>query len=183
MAVNTYYFDGSDEAANVTSGSFNNITNLDDGDTGTYTDSSTDPSIAIVGGTNAPSSGGTITQVRGRHFGGHGGASGVITYFYTDGKGEELGSVADGVNLGIDDPGWSSYTTLSTPTGGWTWAKIQALEAEIRVVVLTGATQSHRIEIEVTSSSTGRSSITSRSSVSSRSVISSRSSISSRTSI
>lgn len=34
--------------------------------------------------------------------------------------------------------GWSSYTTLSAPTGGWTWAKLEALTVDLYLDSTTG---------------------------------------------
>lgn len=97
-SLRTYYFDGSDVAATQDGSGWSNVTNSDDGDTGTYANTSTTGSKSAnyieIQGTNAPATGGTIVQVKMRKYG------------YS----------------------WSDYVTLSTPTGGWTWAKIQALE-------------------------------------------------------
>jgi hypothetical protein len=96
----TYYMDGSDVAANDPNAVWTNETNADDGDTGT--DASTTDSHTItdgnldIEGTNAPASGGTITNVRAR--------------------------THDGTN-------YSNYQILDIPSGGWTWAKVQALES------------------------------------------------------
>ena len=70
----TYYFDGSDVAATDASNAWNNETNSDDGDTATYAQATaqgveqtapTPPTNSIkIGGTNAPSTGSTITQVQ-----------------------------------------------------------------------------------------------------------------------
>jgi len=41
---------------------------------------------------------------------------------------------------------------LTAPTGGWTWAKLQALEIELSAAVTTGGIEFHKAEIEVTTS-------------------------------
>lgn len=150
--VYRYYFNGSDQAATATSGTWTNITNADDGSTVTLA-SSSGSAVGIIGGTNAPSSGDTITQVRARAFGGYGGISTIEVEYFTDTKAQSLGSHFIDINSGAGSPGWSDYVTLSTPTGGWTWAKLQALEAEFTSVVSVGDVEIGKIEIEVTVSS------------------------------
>ena len=130
----TYYFDGSDAAANDPDNNWDNETNADDGnvdtDVGNPTATGSNSSNEItIAGTNAPASDGTISHVMVRVYGNDGGYSDVLrTEIFTDGgqpAGESLGTVD--VESGID--GWSEYISLSTPTGGWSWAKVQALES------------------------------------------------------
>lgn len=71
-------------------------------------------------GTSAPTTGGNIISVDARVMSG----SGVcVAAVYTNGEVQLLGSPS-GNGLG-------SYATLTTPTGGWTWQKINDLEVKI----------------------------------------------------
>lgn len=102
--VDIYYIDASDLGPNDDDSVWTNEANAVDGATGTYATCNTPNFIAgepaaselRADGTNAPSSGDTITQVRIRNHNG---------------------------------TGWGSYVTLSAPSGGWTWAKVQGLES------------------------------------------------------
>ena len=107
MPVATYYFDGSDAAATDPSAVWTDETNADDGSTVTYASVASSGSVSVnfilIEGTDSPASGDGIIRVRARVYG---------------------GSNLDGGNYG-------SYYTLTTPTGGWTWAVLQALEVKI----------------------------------------------------
>lgn len=153
-SVDTYYFDGSDAAALDEGSDWSNVTNFDDGDI------DTDASVTKAGststlkieGTNAPSSGGTITQVRARIYG-FTTDDDIRCSIYTDGLAETIGSGSAAFLPSTE--GWSNYDTLTTPTGGWSWAKLQALEARLIYnsgnPVASGTSQASRVEIEVTS--------------------------------
>lgn len=151
MATSTYYFDGSDSPASDNGSSWSGVTNADDGNTSTSASTTDgDSSFLSIGGTNAPSSGGTITQVRVRAYGADEGNINDYIDIHTDGFGEFLAGFY--INV-ASIPGWSSYTTLNTPTGGWTWAKVQALEARAYTSSIGPGPYSmdvRRIEIEVT---------------------------------
>lgn len=167
MAVSTYYFDGSDAGATDPDGVWLNDSNAFDGSTGTSASTSganssdwgsTSTKYLKAEGTNAPGSGGEITQVRVRLYGSGDEQTGVSygkAAVYTDGLSELLGTAVNTLGGG-PPPGWSDYTTLSAPTGGWTWAKIQALEVKIYNdnYVLNGDFSVFRVEIEVTYSET-----------------------------
>lgn len=146
--TNTYYFDGSDAGATDPNNVWSNDANAVDGNTGTTATTSTlgsnSSNFLKAEGTNAPSSGGRITQVRARTFSKSADYVTTTTIF-TDGLAESLGAVDAG---GL--AGYTSYTTLSTPSGGWTWAKIQALEMKVFAVDANAAAISSRTEIEVT---------------------------------
>lgn len=156
MEVNTYYFDGSD--ADAVGSNWNNPTNAQDGSTSTYADTTTYNLGSLkIEGTNAPASGGTITSIRARVYGRHYSSFDDVLYIYTDGEDELVlpylssGSTPES----IDTPGWSSWFSLNTPTGGWTWSKIQALEAIMSYDSGFGGDRDgfiYRIEIEVTTS-------------------------------
>src|SRR3972149_3668988 len=100
-------------------------------------------------GTNAPSSGPTIATVRMRVWGqvsnstfntvGHG-------EIFTDGLGESLGSVTWVNNIA---PGWTDWVTLSTPSGGWDYTKLAALEAVFWKTADSGANKVYVGECEL----------------------------------
>lgn len=133
--LNSYFFDGSDVAVTDPDGVWTNETNLDDSDKSTSASSgtagSTASNYAKIEGTEAPTSGGTITTVT-AGFGADLNTTGAAEIkIYTDGgvsSGELLGTIT------ADDSGtvYTEYTgKLTAPSGGWTWAKIQALEVYI----------------------------------------------------
>jgi hypothetical protein len=102
----TYYFDGSDAVATDDQAVWTDETNADDGATGTKATtssigSSTNNDIFIEG-TNAPASGNSVFKVDARV---HGGTAA--------------------------SQAWGNWFTLDIPSGGWTFAKIQALEVAI----------------------------------------------------
>lgn len=146
----TYYFNASDAGPTDPNTVWNDDANGFDGNTGTITTTATTGSVStnfILGeGTNAPTSGGTITQVRFRNF--DFSADFVLTInVYTDGLGELLGTGSYG-----GASGYSAYTTLSTPSGGWTWQKINDLEIKAFATDTTAIARFSRVEIEVTTS-------------------------------
>ncbi len=111
-----------------------------------------DPNVNELssGGTSAgwaDDPGGTIFSVRFRS------RVRVIAYddldieIFTDGKGESLGSQ----NTGVVGVGWLAWTDLSTPSGGWTWAKLQALEVYVNPTWTSGDGQCdmNGVELEV----------------------------------
>lgn len=164
MAVDIYYFDGSDAAATDPDAVWTNDSNAFDGSTSTGASTSgvdsgdhgsTSVNFLKAEGTNAPSSGGNIIQVRARMHGSGDDQSGLSeahAAIYTDNLGELLGTV-DSLRGAGSPPDWDSYVTLSEPTGGWTWEKIQALEIKIynNGYDLNGDYYITRVEIEVTS--------------------------------
>lgn len=152
MPVNTYYFDGSDgvqDPDNV----WENEPNAYDGNESTYAEygglyvASESSYYLHIQGTNAPSSGNNITQVRARLKGFS--SQGMQAIIYTDGLGQTLGTTP----LTYSD--WSSYTTLTTPTGGWTWAKVQDLEARLIGGEYDNNNGVYQVEVEVTDEAQG----------------------------
>lgn len=157
MSVVTYYFDGSDAAATDPNNVWTNEANVFDNDATpstfatTLTAGSTASNYVMAEGTSAPGSGGGITQVRARIFADNNGiADQFNAAIYTDGLGELLGTP---INTSTS-AAWGSYTTLSTPTGGWSWAKLQALEVKAYYSFSDTPSTSnlYKIELEVTSS-------------------------------
>ncbi len=155
--INSYYFDGSDAGATDPNGVWTNDANAFDNDPtpSTFANSnqagSTSLNYLMAEGTNAPAGSDTITQVRARVYRSAGGpgAGNMNGAIYTDGLSELLGTpTADS----FANPDWGAYVTLSTPSGGWTWAVLQALEIKIYITA-TGGSQlnAYKAEIEVTS--------------------------------
>jgi hypothetical protein len=125
-----YYFDASDEGPTDAQSVWMGDEDAFDGDLNTDCGGSiagTDSNNALSGGgTTAPTSSSyTIVSVKARYLGNPGNASNDLrAAIYTDGKSELLGTITATGSGEV----WTAYTTLSTPTGGWTWAKIAALE-------------------------------------------------------
>lgn len=124
-----FYFDGSDAGASDPGSAWTSDANAFDNSLSTSATTSTNGSAGsnylLAEGTNAPSSGGTISTVYARVRGSISGASpSASVQIYTDGLGESLGTIT----ITNTTAAWSAWTALSTPTGGWTWAKVQALE-------------------------------------------------------
>ena len=146
--TNTYYFDGSDAATTDPNSVWTSDANAFDGSTSTFADASANGSTSsnylMAEGTNAISGTAGITQVRARAYGRNTSVT-KNAAIYTDGLGELLGTAVAGTSA------WGSYITLSTPSGGWTWAKVQALETKLYgVVVVDGVPSFSRVEVEVT---------------------------------
>lgn len=145
--ANTYYFDASDAGATDPNSVWTNDANAFDGNTATSAtvsvSGSTSSNYLKAEGTNAPSSGGNITQVRAR-VNDNSGSDIAEATIYTDGLAESLGSPQSPFGTG-----WGSYVVLSTPSGGWTWVKVAALE--VKIYSISGAGGVTRVEVEVTS--------------------------------
>jgi hypothetical protein len=144
----TYYFDGSDVAASDPDAAWTDETNFDDGSTATSATTATtgdvDNNYIMVEGTDTPATVYGIAQVQVRI---HTlAASDLAFQVRTNGWDENIGS-----NVHADLNGWSGYTTLSTPTGGWTAAKIQALEIRVWCTDNPDGVSTTRAEILVTS--------------------------------
>ena len=129
----TPYFDGSDAAATDAGTDWTNATNADDGSTATAaTVSVANSSVLSIEGTDYTSAtdDGLITQVEFRVYAhGNGGIidSTLEIEVYEDGGTTLLGSGT----ISNTVAGWTSYLTLTEPSGGWTAAKIQALEIDV----------------------------------------------------
>lgn len=143
--INTYYFDASDNGPNNTTG----WTNPGNAFNGNITDFATKSATVSMNatGTNSPTAGTSIEQVRARMYG------------YIDGSTTlscQINYTAE--NLGVIGPmsnttaSWSSYIILSEPSGGWTWQKVNDLNAALyKSNVSTGTVYVAKMEIEVTS--------------------------------
>lgn len=100
MAVDTYYFDASDAGPTDVSTQYTDDANAFDGSTVTFAFNTGEDYFLNGTGTDAPTSGDAISQVRARAY---------------------LGS-------SLDAGDWSSYVVLSEPSGGWDWTKVNDLE-------------------------------------------------------
>jgi hypothetical protein len=133
VQTNTYYFDNSDDCSggsHLPCDPGSHWTNGADAfDSSPETGAEThDIGQHLQGnGTNAPDSGGTIVSVKARvrGYANYLGSADTVTATIQTSDSQTLGD-ADVTSL---TAAWGSYTTLSTPTGGWTWSKIQSLEA------------------------------------------------------
>jgi len=152
--VNTYYFNGSDAAATDPDAVWTNDANAFDGLTTTSasvaTTGSTASNFLLAEGTNAPTTGSTITQVRARIYATTTSDDlnpNMEAAIYTNALGELLGSPQ---KSGLE--GWGSWATLSTPSGDWTWQKINDLEVKVYRVggILPLTSNAFRVEVEVT---------------------------------
>lgn len=152
----TYYFNGSDAAASDPNSAWTNDANAFDGSTSTFAETSTNGSVSSnflkAEGTNAPTTGGAIVKVRARVYVGSlaGGGTGTVhAAIYTDALAELLGTPN---RASATTGAWGNYVTLATPTGGWTWQKVNDLETKIYVVgEIAASNYAFRVEIEVTS--------------------------------
>ncbi len=149
--TSSYYFDASDAAISDPNSVWTNDANAFDGNTATDTKSSANGTTAsnfLLGeGTTAPTSGGSITQVRARIYTGSAiGVANEKATIYTNSLAESLGEVVGP----IAGTGYGSYLTLTTPTGGWTWAKVNNLEAKIYRAQSDASGGAFRVEVEVT---------------------------------
>jgi hypothetical protein len=156
MAVDTYYFDASIAGPTDPNSKWTDDANAFDGEIGildsafTQTAGSTSSNFLRGDGTTAPTSGDEITQVRARLNGG----SNIVgpdhvarSAIYTESLGELLGTP------NIANPqGWSDYVVLSTPSGGWTWDKLNKLVVKCYGTNAEGVPtwRVRRVEIEVT---------------------------------
>lgn len=151
MAVAKYYFDGSDASATDPNGVWTNDANAFDGSITTFAtiSSGSEGSASLnylkAEGTNAPSGSGTISSVSVRAY------IDVFCDFqaniYTDSEAENLGTAT--FTGSVSNPVWGSSTVLSTPSGGWTWAKIQSLEIRIWLTSTLAVGGIARIELDV----------------------------------
>jgi hypothetical protein len=157
VTKSTYYFDGSDSAASDPQGVWTNDSNAFDG---SLTTAATTSSLVsgsnnklLAQGTNSPTSGDPITSVQARIYASKDDgnfAYNISADIFTDTHAENLGTVVNTPNTTTG--AWGTYVTLSTPSGGWTWQKVNDLEVDIYKsgsAVLTASV--YRVEVLVTS--------------------------------
>jgi hypothetical protein len=148
----TYYFDASDAIASDPNSAWTNDGNAFDGSTATTAQTSSHSSVSsnflMAEGTNAPASGSEITNVKMRIYGsGNSLGDTAKATAYTDGLIESLGEATQ------TGTGYGSYVTLSVPTGGWTWGKVQSLEVKIYATIADTNVDVSKVELEVYSDS------------------------------
>jgi hypothetical protein len=130
VSFSIYSFDASDEGPTDAQSVWTDEAKAFDGITGSWaqlattSDGSSTNNALVGGGTNAPASGIDILGVYARSKAKKGGYSDIQSEIYTDGKGELLATVADTSRW----QEWTDWIELDEPSGGWTWAKVQALE-------------------------------------------------------
>ncbi len=126
----TYYFDASDVSASDPDSVWNNDSNAFDGSTSTNSNTTStnagSPTVEELAGegTNAPASGGTINAVIFRVFG-SASSSNLSCEVASDGRADIL---FNGLITSFSTAKFQKWENLDVPSGGWTWAKIQALE-------------------------------------------------------
>lgn len=147
----TYYVDASISGPTDPDTNWENDANAFDGSTSTFANTfeacTESTGFLFAAGTNAPSSGDNIVEVKARFLPFETGQEYAYCKIYTSGLEEELTEIKYGYLSGLE---WSPTETLSTPAGGWTWNKIQQLETKLYgdsdVVLLM-----YKVEIIVTS--------------------------------
>ena len=145
--VNTFYFDGSGGISQPF-GSWSNQSNafngsVSDGATTSLSGSPDDAKLVGIG-TNATGIVGVISQVR------------LRVNVVTSGVNIDSTVFSDSQELGVvstsSTSGWTSYTTLNPPTGGWTLEKLQDLRVEFYAITFTMGSVTARVaQLEVTS--------------------------------
>lgn len=149
----SYYFDASQAGPTDSAAVWTNDANAFDSDatpsTKATTTSSTITQTLDGTGTTAPTSGNPITQVRARTYTESIGGTGT--------KRIDVDVFASGVNLGTafgtdGAAAWGSYSVLTVPSGGWTWAKINALQVKYKPFQSLGGSTlgAYKTEVEVT---------------------------------
>jgi hypothetical protein len=148
-----YYFDASDAAVSDPNTVWTTEANIT-GDQllttfGTSTtNGSTSSNYVMAEGTNAPGSGATIANVyvRMNHkWGASNAANAGELKVYSDALAELLATVAQSVTGTTAT--WTGWSVLTVPSGGWTWAKVQALE--FKAYRTAGATTFQISQIQV----------------------------------
>lgn len=148
--VATYYFNASDSGPTDSGNIWGGDPDAFDGDTNDYASVTGITSGNLTaGGTNAPTAGSAISQVRFRFYG-----------YYSGNYGDMYGLVSlSGVNLSTTilapySAGWTTWTTLSVPSGGWTWQKVNDLTFQYQYFAseIGDAAFAYSAEVEVTSS-------------------------------
>lgn len=124
-----YYFDASDAGPTDSSGNWNNDANAFDGLTTSTSPDSTGATGNLSGeGTTAPTSGDSIAEVKARFFGADQ-ANDLIIQIHEDNVG---GTTLLNQTFNTDiAASWSDWFTVTAPSGGWTWQKINDLAVQI----------------------------------------------------
>jgi hypothetical protein len=133
---NKFHFDASDDAVSDPNASWTNEANIFDDSATTSalvgtTDGTESSKYVFAGGTSAPSSGGTIFSVlaRVRYSASNTTSRTLNCKIYTDGLAESLLSFSEtSTDTNTKNSEWR---TLTAPSGGWSWATLQALEVKL----------------------------------------------------
>ena len=149
--VDTFYFDASISGPTDPNNVWSSESNAFNGNTSTDSFNSTNGSTSsnyLQGvGTTAYIDGGTIVQVRARVHGSSNNAPTVHASIATDSSHSEI--LGEATVSGVGNQ-WGSFTTLSAPTGGWTWEALRELAVRIYSTTEPQNTVT-RVELEVTS--------------------------------
>lgn len=128
MAI--YHFDASDAGPTDEGTVWTNDANAFNGNTANSASTSTTGSAStnrLLGeGTNAPTSGGTISQVEARIHASSTDATGDVQWRVLEDGGTLLVQFTKSNSPAAGD--WSSWTQVPPPSGGWTWTKVAGLE-------------------------------------------------------
>lgn len=148
-----YYFNASDDAVSDPNSAWLSEANIFDSSSSSVascgTGGSASSNYVFAGGTNAPSSGGTIAKVQTRiAYAGSSSASRTVGWeIRTDAWDESLGSFTQVMTSST--LAWSDWADLTAPSAGWTWAKVQALEVRIWEVTSSANITIGMVEIGV----------------------------------
>jgi hypothetical protein len=149
LQTNTYYFDASISGPSDSESAWSNDASAFDGSTNTNASLFFESSGSLEGtGTSSPDNGGTISSVKARVYGSsNGGAcTSTNTVLYSN---NSLGTIDLSPTIS-----WSPFTSLSVPSGGWTWSKIQNLEIKFQGTYVSGVCSINSAEILVESTNT-----------------------------
>lgn len=156
--VSTYIFNSSNGAASDPNAVWANDANAYDTDN--LTTPTTVATSATAGsassnyiqgfGTDAPTSGNTIKLVEARFYHkANGGLSATSIQIFTQSLGQSLGTQTNISDLASNS--WSTYFSLSIPSGGWTWSKVSLLECKAWIDNIVGGTAGiYAVEVRVT---------------------------------
>lgn len=143
-----YYMDASDAAVTDPGAAWSGDALAHDTDittlASTATAGSTSSNFLMAEGTDAPSSGATILNVYARVRAGTTSAQWNVV-IYSDALGATLATIT-GTNTTV---AWSSWSLLTVPSGGWTWAKVAALEFKAFRSAGSGTFSLYKIQISV----------------------------------
>lgn len=127
-SVDTYYFDASIAGPTDASFQWSEDANAFDGNAALRA-TNTNPGYVLKGtGTTAPTSGGTITQVRAQTK-----AVNTVAGFNSVVHAEVYSSaelLGDALNTVTVTEAFGDWVVLSAPTGGWTWTAVNGLEVQ-----------------------------------------------------
>ncbi len=157
MAISSFYFNASDAALSDPNSAWTNDENAFDGSITTAATTTltgdTATNFLLGQGTDAPSTGGTITSVSARVYGqgqNSGGFAGPQTSasIYTIALGELLGTP---VTIASTAAQWGLYVVLSAPAAGWTWQTVNNLQVKLYTLSGSlGTCTARKVEVQVT---------------------------------